>query len=657
MFKNIILALIITITGSVLIYAQNEYYYDFDKHVTVEYSDYFLAIEKNEYLTDWSAFFDDNDYLERLANPFPMPNGMYLMKLKEDAEISSSLDQLSNNIAVNRIIRSWKHDDAQFLFPTDRIVVYFKEELATRLADSIALANGIIEYEKFLGKDNSYLFKVEGDYYKDALNLANVIYESGLANFSMNGFLIQIEPRYMPNDPLYPYQWNLNNTGQGGGTLGADMGMAEAWEYALTPIAENNGGVFEIAYLDDGIADHEDLGWNCFEGLFFQTTHYTTADLPWPQYYHGQSIAGILGGTTDNGIGMSGILKDYDCGPQCNLRFQIICQIIRGPDWGDYPDHPIIYADEISVAQAIYDATHITHHAFALSISYNFALPTYIYNIDTALTGAYNNGVTTFACAGNAEDSDEPGGWLDWPAREPYVIAVGASDYNDQRAGYSYYGYGGVDFLAPSRISTDSGVGVITTDQMGTCCGKIREEGLSCLDTALSADYSCEFGGTSAATPEAAAIALMIFARRRDFRNESGTLHPQKTINIGGTIRPIPEVIREIIRYSCEDVYNNDEVPGVEDTAWINEEYGWGRVNAARAMLAISRGDVNNDAIYNILDIDYLIAYKYKEGPEPVPNRLLGDVDCDGSINVLDIVYLITYKYKDGPRPQLCYKF
>ena len=128
------------------------------------------------------------------------------------------------------------------------------------MADSIALANGIIEYEKFLGKDNSYLFKVEGDYYKDALDLANDIYESGLANFSMNGFLIQIEPRYMPNDPLYPYQWNLNNTGQGGGTSGADMGMAEAWEYALTPIAENNGGVFEIAYLDDGIADHEDLG-------------------------------------------------------------------------------------------------------------------------------------------------------------------------------------------------------------------------------------------------------------------------------------------------------------------------------------------------------------------------------------------------------------
>src|SRR5215475_9433976 len=45
------------------------------------------------------------------------------------------------------------------------------------------------------------------------------------------------EPNYFlrsesvdPNDPSYPDQWSLNNTGQSGGTPGADIHAATAWE-------------------------------------------------------------------------------------------------------------------------------------------------------------------------------------------------------------------------------------------------------------------------------------------------------------------------------------------------------------------------------------------------------------------------------------------
>ena len=76
-------------------------------------------------------------------------------------------------------------------------------------------------------------------------------------------------------------------------------------------------------------------------------------------------------------------------------------------------------------------------------------------------------------------------------------------------------------------------------------------------------------------------------------------------------------------------------------------------------MLAVSRGDVNNDAVFNILDVTYLINYKYKEPPwpPPFPNVLLGDANCDGDINILDIVLIINHFSKDGPRPPLCYKY
>lgn len=59
-------------------------------------------------------------------------------------------------------------------------------------------------------------------------------------------------------------------------------------------------------------------------------------------------------------------------------------------------------------------------------------------------------------------------------------------------------------------------------------------------------------------------------------------------------------------------------------------------------------GDANLDGTVNILDVVFLINFKYKEGP--VPTRLdLCDVNNDGSINILDIVKIINFKYKDGP--------
>ncbi len=61
-------------------------------------------------------------------------------------------------------------------------------------------------------------------------------------------------------------------------------------------------------------------------------------------------------------------------------------------------------------------------------------------------------------------------------------------------------------------------------------------------------------------------------------------------------------------------------------------------------------GDVDGDELVNILDIVYLINYKYKGGPAPDPEES-GDVDGTPPVNILDVVYLINYKYKQGPDP------
>jgi hypothetical protein len=61
-------------------------------------------------------------------------------------------------------------------------------------------------------------------------------------------------------------------------------------------------------------------------------------------------------------------------------------------------------------------------------------------------------------------------------------------------------------------------------------------------------------------------------------------------------------------------------------------------------------GDANSDQAVNILDISYIIAYLYSDGPAPDPIES-ANVNNDADVNILDISYLINYLYLGGPDP------
>lgn len=61
-------------------------------------------------------------------------------------------------------------------------------------------------------------------------------------------------------------------------------------------------------------------------------------------------------------------------------------------------------------------------------------------------------------------------------------------------------------------------------------------------------------------------------------------------------------------------------------------------------------GDADLTGAVNILDVVYIINFKYKGGPAP-GFLSCSDVNSDGGINILDVVYLINFKYKGGPDP------
>jgi hypothetical protein len=62
------------------------------------------------------------------------------------------------------------------------------------------------------------------------------------------------------------------------------------------------------------------------------------------------------------------------------------------------------------------------------------------------------------------------------------------------------------------------------------------------------------------------------------------------------------------------------------------------------------RGDAKDDGNIDLLDILYLITYKFKGGPPPSP-LITGDANGDENVDLLDILNLITFKFKGGSAP------
>ena len=70
--------------------------------------------------------------------------------------------------------------------------------------------------------------------------------------------------------------------------------------------------------------------------------------------------------------------------------------------------------------------------------------------------------------------------------------------------------------------------------------------------------------------------------------------------------------------------------------------------------IAFICGDADNDDKVDILDIIFLIDYKFKGGA--VPELLIAcDVNNDTKVDILDIIYLIDYKFKGGAAPNCPY--
>jgi thermitase len=284
-----------------------------------------------------------------------------------------------------------------------------------------------------------------------------------------------------PNDPLFDAQWALNNNGQDGGKLRADIGALEAW--ATTKGSDE----IVVAVLDTGVDfTHIDLVNNMWVrpanvpeytdnelGAINDINGYNGTDSisdPMDDNGHGTHCAGIIGAEGDNGVGISGINQHVKIMP---LKF-----LGRGG-----------FGSTDAAIEAINYAIDRRQHGVNVRvISASWGSTSKSKALEDVIRAAGDAGILFVAAAGNdGSDNDRRG---HYPSHYdlPNVISVAALDRNDQLASFSNYGAKTVHVAAPGK---------------------------DILSTWLNDEYR-EASGTSMATPYVSGVAALIISSEPD---------------------------------------------------------------------------------------------------------------------------------------------
>lgn len=302
------------------------------------------------------------------------------------------------------------------------------------------------------------------------------------------GFNHIISINAIPNDPLYPKQWSLNNTGQmypasgqyntPPGMIDCDIDAPKAWD------ANTGDPNVVVAVLDTGVdRNHRDLQGNMWVneaelhgGTGIDDDNNGYIDDVWgyatprcckrgnmDDNGHGTHCAGIIAAAGNNGLDITGVCW--------NAKIMTVKCLDENGN-GDFADewHAIKYA--------------IATGADVISMSFGY------YGFDEIIQDeidyAYSQGVIVVAAAGNDNVDTEY-----YPAAYDHVISVAATNSKDQRASFSNYG-NWVDIAAP-------GVDILSLRADGTSRGTV-------YDT-----YTTTMSGTSMACPQVSGvIALML---------------------------------------------------------------------------------------------------------------------------------------------------
>ncbi|HZD59517.1 MAG TPA: S8 family serine peptidase, partial [Anaerolineae bacterium] len=267
------------------------------------------------------------------------------------------------------------------------------------------------------------------------------------------------------------------------------------------------------AYLFDGSSSVDD-------DLFFHTNPNAN---PRDDNGHGTLVSGIIGASTNNGVGIAGVSHGVKIMP------------IKACDSSGF----FKSSDVIS-------AIHYAADHGARVINMSFGGPQLIDSLHTlvqeAVDYAYTKGVVMFAAVGNNGD-----GTLAYPAAYNHVIGVGATTNRDQKYDLSNYN-ASVDITAP-------GLGIYSTMPTYDVAINSMPTYDVAINYALSRNYDY-LSGTSMASPMAAGLAALMLSYR-----------PALT----------PDQVEQFMKQNADDL----------GAAGRDDYFGYGRINAYKTLSSL----------------------------------------------------------------------
>jgi subtilisin family serine protease len=277
----------------------------------------------------------------------------------------------------------------------------------------------------------------------------------------------------MPDDPMFGHQWALHNTGQSNGTADADIDAPEAWDLST-------GGEILVAVIDTGVNYlHEDLRsqmWrnpgeipndgidNEHNGYIDDVYGIDTYDKdsdPMDDDGHGSHCAGIIGAAGNNATGVVGI---------CWQVKIMACDFFDPRGWGEEDD--AIECIEYCITKGV------------RVINASWGGDPYNQALYDAIEIAGESNILFCAGAGNDGNDNDVEPFYPSSYSNESLIAIAATDRNDELAGFSCWGSNTVDLSAP---------------------------GVDILNTFLYNEYVYK-NGTSMATPHVTGAAALLLS-------------------------------------------------------------------------------------------------------------------------------------------------
>ncbi|MFH0894911.1 MAG: S8 family serine peptidase [Bacteroidota bacterium] len=276
---------------------------------------------------------------------------------------------------------------------------------------------------------------------------SNTSVESAISSAYTDPNVEYAEPNYKlsinattPNDPSFTSLWGLNNTGQTGGTADSDIDAPEAWSI-ITDVPSN----IVIAVIDTGVDyNHPDLAANMWvnsdevpnNGLDDDNNGYIDDYRGWDfayddnnpmdGHYHGTHCAGTIAGVGNNSIGVTGVAWHAKIMPVKFLN-----------DSGSGYTSDAISSIQYAVANG------------AKILSNSWGGGGYSQALKDAITASHNAGTLFVAAAGNSGTNNDTTPHYPSSYDVENIIAVAATDHNDNLASFSCYGPTSVDLAAP----------------------------------------------------------------------------------------------------------------------------------------------------------------------------------------------------------------